>query len=97
MSELRHQFHGHNDGTFTVSASQDVEPILERNKALQNAGKQKGDFRLIASIPAIMIEKWLNEEGVPVLKMNKHEFNKFIRKKLNDPDNKWLRINHGRM
>lgn len=85
MTELRHQFHGQNDGTFVISASQDVEPILDRNKAMQSE-KQRGDFRLIASIPAIFIEKWAKEEGVNYLRLDKQEFARLIAKKRRDPD-----------
>ena len=70
---------------------QDAEPIIENNKRLQNEGRQTGEFRHIASIPSVIIEKWMNETGVPLLSLPKHEFNAFIRKKLNDPDWAWLR------
>lgn len=86
MTELRHQFHGNGDRTFTISAEQDVEPILDRNKAMQNADKQRGDFRLVASIPAIFIEKWAREEGVNYLRLDKQEFARLIAKKRRDPD-----------
>jgi hypothetical protein len=79
------------DGALIVNRVQDCEPILEANKALQKAGKQTGDFRHIGTVPCILIEKWMNEEGVPVLEMNKHEFAKFIRRKLDDPDWRFLR------
>lgn len=90
MSELRHRFHGHGNGTFTIAAEQDVEPILEANKAGHLAGKQRGDIRLVASIPAILIEKWLNEEGFNLLTLPKREFTRIIAKKRRDPDYRWL-------
>jgi hypothetical protein len=86
MSELRHRFHPGNDGTFVISAHQDVEPILEANKAMKNNGKQKGDFRLVASIPNIFIEKWIREEGVNYMNLDKQEFARLIAKKRRDPD-----------
>lgn len=90
MTELRHRFHPGQDGTFTISAQQDVEPILDRNRAMQNAGKQTGDFRLVASIPTIFIEKWCSEEGVNYLRLDKQEFARLIAKKRRDPDYRWL-------
>jgi hypothetical protein len=70
---------------------QDVEPILERNKALQTI-PQKSDWgRHVASIPCVIIEKWMNEEGVDLLRMSGEEFARFIRKKINDPDWRHLR------
>jgi hypothetical protein len=79
------------DGSVTASTWQDVEPYLDRNKALQNE-PQKSDWgRHIASIPNVIIVKWLNEEGANVLRMSGDEFKSFIRKKLNDPDWRHLR------
>ncbi len=91
MSELRHRFHGHNDGTFTVEGIQDVEPILDANKASQNSPQTSKDFRLVASIPMVVIERWIVEDGAPVLHMNGHEFDRFIKRKLRDRDNLFLR------
>ena len=71
---------------------QDIEPIIDNNKRLQNESQSRTSPLLhIASIPNVIIEKWMNEEGAPVLAMSAHEFAKFIRKKLNDPDNRFLR------
>ncbi len=71
---------------------QDVEPILERNKALQNAGPQRSDWgRHIATIPNVVLVKWLNEDGANVWRMSSDEFGKFIRRKLDDPDWRHLR------
>ena len=69
---------------------QDVEPIIERNKALQSE-PQAGDFRHIASIPNVILERWMNEEGVNYLALPAEEFARLIRKKLADPDWRWLR------
>lgn len=83
------------DDKFVFTRTQDVEPILERNKALQNEGRRRGDFRHIASIPNVVLEQWINEGGAPVMQMNKHEFAKFIRRKLNDRDWLFLRTDTG--
>jgi len=69
---------------------QDVEPILARNKALRDE-PQRGDFRHIASIPNVILERWMNEEGVNYLALPGEEFARLIRKKLADPDWRWLR------
>jgi hypothetical protein len=74
-----------------VRSFQDVEDIIERNKRLQNE-PQKSDWgRHIATIPNNILLKWMLEEGVPVLGMPAHEWDKFLRKKLNDPDWRHLR------
>jgi hypothetical protein len=82
---------------FVFERWQDCEPIVENNKAFQNAGKQTGDFRLVASIPNVVLEKWINEDGVNYLALPKGEFERLIRRKINDPDWAWLRAGGGRL
>ena len=83
------------DKRIIAVTTQDVEPILERNKALQaepQPARRVGDWgRHIGTIPNVILVKWMNEEGANVLKMSSDEFGKFIRKKLNDPDWRHLR------
>lgn len=82
----------------TFERIQDVEPILERNKALQNTPQTRAaSFRHVGTVPNVLIEKWMKEEGAPVLAMDKHEFARFIRRKLNDPDYAFLRTSDGRI
>lgn len=86
----------HQDGReLTISRTQDVEPILENNKRLQGEPQsRKSSFRHIASIPNIILEKWLNEErlrGNAALRWGSKEFYGMVAKKLRDPDWKYLR------
>lgn len=72
-----------------VQSSQDVEPILNRNKMMQNdksltRGK---DIWHIASIPNIVIEQWM-KEGINVFK--KEDWAK-VKERLNNPEYKYLR------
>lgn len=79
------------EGVAHVERIQDVEPILERNKALQSI-PQRSDFgRHIASIPNVILERWIHEEGVNYLALPGEEFARLIRRKLNDPDWRHLR------
>jgi hypothetical protein len=75
-------------------ASQDVEPILDRNKALRDE-PQTGDWaRHVARIPNVILVKWLNEEyarGNTGLRMFTAEFNDLVARKLRDPDWAFLR------
>ncbi len=49
-------------GTVIASATQDVEPILKRNQRLR-ADPQTSDWgRHVATIPNVILLKWLNEE-----------------------------------
>jgi hypothetical protein len=74
---------------------QDVGDIIENNKRLQNESQdKKSDFRHIASIPNIFIERWLREEwerGNVGLTMFGEEMDKLVARKLKDPDWAWLR------
>ena len=83
-----------NDNRIIAYSEQDVEPILERNKALRSI-EQKSDWgRHIASIPNVILVKWLNEEharGNVSLRLFSAEFNRLIAKKLKDPDWAYLR------
>ena len=87
----------HASGTFTVGSIQDVGPLLERNKTLQldtDYSKKgiKKDWWHYASIPNVIIEKWLNEDGINVY--NK-DHTKAVYKKLNDPAYKYLKTTTG--
>jgi hypothetical protein len=75
--------------------TQDVEDIIERNKKLQNETQdRKSGFRHIASIPNIILEKWLREEwarGNVALKWCGPEMDALVARKLKDDEWKWLR------
>lgn len=80
------------EGLIVIERVQDIEPILDLNKYLQNEPQAwAGDWHHIGTIPNILIEKWANEEGVNILGMTAEEWGQFIKRKLRDPDNKWLR------
>ena len=86
------------NGDLHVNRTQDVEPYLDFNKELQSESEKFAPtFRQIASIPNVIIEKWINDEGAPVLAMGKDEFSQFIRRKLEDPDWKYLKTTNGRV
>lgn len=78
----------------TVNTVQDVEAMLENNKALRST-PQKSDWgRHIASIPNVIVVRWLNEEherGNIGLRFLSEEFDQLVAKKLQDPEWKYLR------
>jgi hypothetical protein len=90
MGDIRTRFHGHSDGTFTIHRWQDAEPTIENNKTLQSIPQRTDGLKHIASIPAVVFERWMNESGAPLLSMPSHEFQRFILKKLRDPEWKFL-------
>jgi hypothetical protein len=76
-----------------VHSYQDVEDIIEHNKALQTE-PQTGHFRHIASIPLNIINQWLQQEwdrGNVGLKLSGREFDSMVARKLRDPDWAYLR------
>ena len=80
-------------GEVTLEYEQDVEPVLEQNKALQNMDevtKQgiKQEFWLYASIPNGIQMKWLLEEGLDVYDKNAWPQ---VMRKLNDPEYRYLK------
>ena len=86
------EYHSETDMT-VISRLQDVEPILELNKAKANdTDLTKRGFNEswweYASIPNIVIEKWKTEFGIDVY--NKDHW-KAIFKKLNDPEYRYLK------
>ena len=85
------------EGKIHFTRWQNCDPILDDNRRLQ-ALPQKfaGTFRHVGTVPCVIIERWINE-GVPVLGMSKDEFDRFIRKKLDDPDWAYLRTSPGRV
>jgi hypothetical protein len=92
MSEVTSRVRLDSDGTtLTVERVQDVEAIIERNKLLRTLPQRSDWGRHIATIPNIIIERWMKEDGVNVLGLSSEEFGEFIRKKLNDPDWRHLR------
>jgi hypothetical protein len=76
-------------GTVIASTTQDVEPILERNKTLRGM-PQRSDFgRHVASIPNVILVQWLNEEharGNTALRPFTRGFDELVARKLADPD-----------
>jgi hypothetical protein len=83
-----------NEKQIIAYTEQDCEPILECNKLLRSM-PQKSDWgRHIASIPNVILTKWLNEEyarGNVGLRMFSKEFDELVARKLRDPEWKYLR------
>lgn len=80
------------DGDKTnISKSQDVEGILNYNKAKSNElGKKiySDAYNHVASIPAILIAKWLTEENLDIYNPDHSER---LKRKLNSNEYMYLR------
>jgi hypothetical protein len=83
------------NGDLIVQRTQDCEPIIEHNKVLQGIPQASTGTetwgRHVASIPNVIIEQWCVESGVNLFALPQHEFARFIKAKINDPDWRWLR------
>lgn len=87
---------GHIDSNgkdFAIEHVQDVEPILENNKALRTIEQRSDWGRHVASIPNVVMTLWLDEEWARgnCIRMFSREFDELVARKLKDPDWKWLR------
>lgn len=77
-----------------VVTEQDVEPILKRNHALRREPQRSDWGRHVATIPNVILVRWLNEEyarGNVQLRMFTKQFDELVARKLRDPDWKHLR------
>jgi len=86
-------------GDWGIESIQNVDPFIERNKRLQNDEEykkrgMKNEFWHFASIPIMIQEKWLREDGIDL--MNKDHWPK-VKKKLMDPDYRYLRTTTGKI
>lgn len=82
----------------TIRRLQDVEAVLDDNKSNfnQHDGIKYNDSKglhQVATIPNILIEKWLREEGFNWYTATDSE----KRKKLNDPDYRYLKVRPGKL
>ena len=80
--------------TMTFVNVQDVEPILEINKAQRDTSRSSDWGRHIGRIPNTVMLQWFYEEharGNTGLRMYTEEFDRLIMRKLQDPDNAYLR------
>jgi hypothetical protein len=86
------------DGRLAVHSYQDVEDIIERNKALQSEPQRSDWGRHVATIPNNILLVWLNEEwarGNTTIKLFGPEFDALVARKLRDPDWRFLRTDDG--
>ncbi len=85
-------------GRTTIETAQDVAPILERNRALQNADDRgwspARDLRRAATIPDIIVLKWRKDYGIDVFNRDHWPA---VKRLLNDPEWRYLRTAPGRL
>lgn len=85
------------ENTVLIRHQQDCNPTIELNKKLYNMGDGYGptrEWRRAASIPNIILEKWLKEEGI---RWWDSEDAPALMAKLDDPEWRFLRTAPGRL
>ncbi len=90
------------DGKLTVKNSQDVEPILKKNKRMYNDGdgySASKDLKRVASIPTLVLTLWAKEYngsnnwfGLPA-----DERKKILKRKLNSNEFRYFRTASGNL
>jgi hypothetical protein len=91
---IKREFLHVDDNTFAVRSTDDVQAVLDANKADQTFNptgySASRDLKHIARIPASIYELWLNKYGVDALNPDHKDA---VRKLLNDRD--WLFLRTG--
>lgn len=92
----RHAHYDPGARTFTFEVVQDVEPILENNAVLRGERQTAEAWRHVADIPNVIYQQWFNEYNAgrakPDLRIfGNPEFDRFVQRKLRDPNWKKLR------
>lgn len=72
----------------------DVEPLLDRNKALEADARKAGSMKHVASIPFGLVEMWKVMYGVDPTARGQE---RLLTRLLNDPDLRYLRTAPGRV
>ena len=83
---------------WTTSYTQDVEPILKKNKEERNTFtgyNASKDARKVASIPLVVIYEWLAQDGFLFTQLPPLEQTEYLRKKLNSPEWAYLKTSEG--
>lgn len=96
--DVAHWWRDNGDGTSAIVSVQEVGPALERNRAMANHNdgwSPTRELRRAAFIPNVIRQKWLEEEGWDAYRPD--IYGERLRRKLNDPDWRYLRTAEWRM
>ena len=90
------------DGKLTIKNSQDVDPILQKNKRLYNLNdgySKSKDLKRVASIPSLVLQLWAKEYNgtnnwfaIPHI-----ERKRILKLKLNSNEYRYFRTASGRL
>jgi hypothetical protein len=87
----------HDTGKTVISYEQDVDALLDQNRAKYNDGTngyatKAREWKHVANIPAVILLKWLSEEGIDYRDKNHWPA---VRRKLNSSEYLYLRTSPG--
>lgn len=89
-------FFAQEDGNFIAGTSQDCTPILEYVKALKAAGiTGSSEVKFAGKIPDVVVEDYCNRNGIDFATFIGEPIH--VKRLLNDPDYRDLRIWEGRI
>ena len=97
FSGITEIFHPGSDGKWGIESIQDVEPILDANKALFNLNDgytPSREFRRAASIPNIVIQQWITKHGVDI---HNPDHWQAVKRLLNSSEYAYLRTAPGKL
>lgn len=82
-----------------IRQTQEVGPVLDRNAELRWADDRKGytrdrTLRHVADIPPVLYYQWLKDYGIDACNPDHWEF---VKRKLNDIEQLYLRTSTGRI
>ena len=82
-----------------IHTVENVGRRLDLNQRLQTdkVYSKKRPMTRVASIPPAVAHQWMLQDGVNWLSLRGDELEKYLNRKLNDPDWKWLRTDEGRL
>lgn len=84
------------DGALVTGTTQDCTPYVERAKTMSTEGMTGSkDMRLAASIPVVLVEKYLNDNGITLQELGRSQEHQ--KRLLNDPALAHFRIWKGRI
>ena len=89
MSGVRTVFYPESDGGVTIRRIQYCEPILDSVKTINSQGRQKGDMRLAARVPEIVVEDYCNRNGITFAEFIGND--EHVRRLVNDPAYSYFR------
>lgn len=90
---LETRWHQSSDGQKAFEYRQDVEAILDENKARQNHSEGWSPERLfkhVAHIPTVVLYAWMKQDGVNFFSLKGEEQDAWLKRKINDPDWKFV-------